>query len=213
MVGGGCMEVIKNNIDTVYICLVYFFPGYISAYIFDFFDFQRSEINKNLFIRSLFLSTMYIFFLKQFNDRKISEWNMNEYFIVFCIAIIFPYLCFLIKRIDGIDKCLKYMGVKTSLARNAMDYIKRTRKKESMTARVYLDNVNIMYSGKIAYDIYDVNIQYENNICLVKYKKYYRKDNEYIELLQEECDMDGKILLLNLKDIARIEFAAEKMKK
>ncbi|MTI62262.1 MAG: hypothetical protein FH762_20145 [Firmicutes bacterium] len=192
---------IKEIIELIPLLLLYIAPGYITLWILGLLYSIDLEKDKNLILKSLILSSIYISIVRCLNlDPAIS---LKGKIVIFLISIFVAYITY---HLSNQNCLMDTIGLKRTLHTDLFHDLVNVNNGPWMI--IYITADNIIYKGKLVYfrKIDD------------KEEKFYIVLSNFTSMtdtgtvLDNYEDDDGSIVVLNTKDVNIIEmFGSNKL--
>ena len=225
---GDIGTIIEDILYSLECYFVYFYPGFISFYVYHFVKAKKPTYDRVMIISCVIISYLYVVFYKLARDISVDEFETMDHLIMVIISAFIPYLWYLILK-NGrsvrnwfggfvivnsiaknklVEQFISFFRINTALENNPVDYMKKRADKkdfdEGVAFYVYLNDVDIIYRGCIRY--HEPDADRKQVIILSGYQRYIKKDGEYVLDPNGNHDRDGKHwVMLNIEDIKRIE--------
>lgn len=194
-----------------YLCYIY--PGYISMYLFYFFNGITLADTKSKIIKSITISYLYVLATRKviipcvnaITCVKLSTENSDLEFniILILLSVVIPYLIyiFLFKK-EKLIKLLKCLSIDTTNDKNEIDLLQR-KYNDTIWIRVYMKNNGLVYSGSLTEkEMEDGKTKF---FCLSKYRKYLIKKNGKVKKLDDFSNDDKEKVLIYLEQVSHFE--------
>ena len=196
------VDIVKSVLKVLTNYLQYFYPGFIFLWVFQFIRGKTLKENEVSIIKSIVISYLLICL------SKLTTINLDT-FLIFA-SIIFPYAIIRILESKTIKDALDFLGIKTSIHDNVIDLVngmvENANDKNKLALKVYMDDIGIMYYGWLR--IHESDNENNNVIALSSYQRYRKDDTgKYINDMIQSSNKEW--VILNGKDITRIEIATE----
>lgn len=192
---------IINIMNTVFFTItnyfIYFLPGFITIWLNNFIKGIETVVNKNTIILSFLISYIYTILLS------------SDKLIIF-ISIIIPFILILLRFLNSKFKILELLKIETSISHNILDHIKSLEldKNKGIVLKVYLNNSNVMYEGKLR--VHESDKDREQLVCLSGYREYHKNNEDKYEIYKKVYENDNsKWIIIKYDEIKIIEVAFE----
>lgn len=192
---------ITNIMNTVFFTItnyfIYFLPGFITIWLNNFIKGIETVVNKNTIILSFLISYIYTILLS------------SDKLIIF-ISITIPFILILLRFLNSKFKILELLKIETSISHNILDHIKslESDKKKGIVLKVYLNNSNVMYEGKLR--VHESDKDREQLVCLSGYREYHKNNEDKYEIYKQVYENDNsKWIIIKYDEIKIIEVAFE----
>lgn len=186
---------------------VYLYPGIITIFVYRFIKGWEVEENKNLVIKAIVISYLYVLLLQQFiYVDLIKEKNIPISFHVFLIliSIILPYLWWKFLNFSCFKCVMKRFGISTNIYDNPLDIIRAYE--SSVWLKVYLED-GVRYSGYLRN--YVSELERARYMMLSQYRvaHYSQEKNVYEQIYPIDDGIESKKdwVILDKQKIIRIE--------
>lgn len=189
---------ILKIMDSIATYIVYFYPGYISLYVYYFLKAKTLKDEKGTIAKAIVLSFLY----KVCIDRFQISSEIAYHFCLISISAIIPYIAHVAQESDTLKDIFKFLGIRTSLEENEIDILDNGE--ISPWLKVYMRNGNFVYEGFLG----KRELEEGNNrfISLKKYRKYILDENgKPQEPYIENNVTDDDIVIIYYDDIKIIE--------
>ena len=204
------MDSIMKNIAGY---IIYFYPGIISIYLFNFFSAKKTKDTQAFIIKSFAISYLYnlilqylltkLGFLKQGMDKNMVAYNICLLFISFFV----PYIVYRIKN----SKCFTCICGKMKISTSVTDVpfeLMEDENEEYTSLKVYLKDDPYVYMGFI--QEYEYENEVEKYVILACFRKYLVNKKVQEKLLEgHERDAYDEKVFIKFSDIKRIEKISE----
>lgn len=192
------VEDILKILDSIAKYIVYFYPGYLTIYIYYFLKAKTLKDDKGIIVKSVVLSFLYKILL----DKAYIESEILYHFWMICISIIVPYIGYSIQKSDMLMTFFELYEIPTSFEDNEIDMLDNSD--ISPWLKIYIKNEQFVYEGFLgSKELEDGKRRF---ISLKKYRKYIldeygRPQEPYIE----NHDTDDDEVVIFYDEIKLIE--------
>ncbi len=198
-----------------YICYIY--PGYITLYLYYYFQSLTLEDTTGKLLKSIAVSYFYVVIIKWMFGlaNRISFINIvdevdgvlfNIFLVFFSIAV--PCILNLLEKSDNFDKITKkikkVLKISTSFAKNEIEVIQK-KYKDTIWIYVHMKDSNIMYEGSLTEK--ELEACRTKFFCLSKYRKYYLLDKGKKKKLADYSGDEKEKVLIYFDQISHFEIA------
>lgn len=185
-------------LDSLAKYIVYFYPGYLTVYTYNFLKAFTVNETKAVIFKSIAISFLY----KTVIDSLQIEPLLRYHLIIFLVSIIVPYICYRLQNTKIILKVFEKLKINTRFETNEIDILDNG--KYSAKVRVYLENEKIVYEGFLGEKELEPNKK--QFITLKQFKKYVVDEDGYPKqpYIEDYTNDEDKVLLFYEK-INRIE--------
>lgn len=162
----------------------YFFPGYLTIYLYLFFRSLTFIENKANVIKAISISYIYVVILQEIvepfanyilpNSVLIYTGNYKyflEILALILMSVLFAYISYRVISSDLLSKFLLKINIRTSIATDELNQLERSTKDGTLWLCIYLKDSDIAYEGFV-YGM-DLEDNHRNYICLSRYRKYF----------------------------------------
>lgn len=196
----------------------YFFPGYLTIYLYLFFRSLAFKENKANIVKAISISYIYVVILQEIIEPFACHILPNnilihigsyKYFIeiisLILMSVLFAYISYRIISSNYLFNFLLKMDIRTSIATDELNQLERSTKDGSIWLCIYLKNSNIVYEGFV-YGM-DLEDNHRNYICLSRYRKYIVDDsgNPIHPYIEEYDDEPEEKVIIYYPEISIIE--------
>lgn len=196
-------EDLKFLIDELPNYIQYFYPGYITIYLYCFFRGITLRDTKNTVIKSIAISYLYTVVLNEILKAKYASLEYNIWLIV--IAVSCAYVSYMVIESESFSESLDGIYISTSTKLNEIDAMRDSLRNNSAWLKVYLKNDDIAYEGSLRK--YESEQEKRRFIMLSGYIKYrIEKNGEEKEIRNFKFKNKEQILIYD-EDIKYIESA------
>lgn len=188
---------ILKILDSLTKYVVYFYPGYVTIYVFYFLKTYTLSDRKEIIPKAVAIS----FFYKLFLDKIPISSQFGYHFLMLILSIIIPYLCYLIQQSEYFAEVLNFLNIATSFEDNEFDLLDKGEIGPWLI--VYLKDEDVVYAGFLG----DRELEEKKRkfITLRKYRKYQVKNGRKTKKLLEKHDYDDEIVVIYYESIKRVE--------
>lgn len=194
-------EDIKFLIDEIPKYIQYFYPGYITIYLYYFFRGLTLKDTKNTIIKSIGISYFYIVLLNTVLRAGYASLEYNIWLII--IAVITAYICYMVIDSESFRETLEGLYISTTTTLNEIDALRDIDEKKRAWLKVYLKNDHIVYEGSLRK--HESEQDRRSFIILSGYLKYRIEDDETEKLILDYKFKNRETVLIYSEDISRIE--------
>lgn len=194
----------EQLIDLLPQIIIYFLPGYVFIYFKNYLFSNDINDDDNIIIKSIISSYiiinifLFITNISRIKVNSVKDIVGNDFMIlvIICFAFLLGYLYFIIVKSERWHTIIQNIGInKTTYSTIWEDIIDSNI---GPHVRIYLDDYNIFYQGKI--NIIEDNGKDNYFISLSNFIKY--KNGKMIESYEYD---DNKIVVINTNKITRYE--------
>lgn len=189
-------EILKI-LDSLTKYVVYFYPGYITIYVFYFLKAYTLDDRKEIIPKTIALS----FFYKLFLDKIPMTSQLTYHCLMLTLSIVIPYLCYQIQQSEEFANLLNFLNIDTRFEDNELDLLDKGEFAPWLI--VYLKDDNVIYAGFLGER--ELEVKKRKFITLKKYRKYYIENHQKPKILLEKHDDDDEIVIIYYESIKRIE--------
>lgn len=138
----------------------YFFPGYLTIYLYLFFRSLTFIENKANVIKAISISYIYVVILQEIvepfanyilpNNVLIHAGNYKyflEILALILMSVLFAYISYRVISSDLLSKFLLKINIRTSIATDELNQLERSTKDGTLWLYIYLKDNNIAYEG------------------------------------------------------------------
>lgn len=185
-------------LDSIARYIVYFYPGYITLYVYNFIKAKTLKDEKGTIIKAVVLSFLY----KTCIDKLQISSEIAYHFWLILISVVVPYMADFLQKKKALKNILEFLNIPTSLEENEIDMLET--EKTSPWLRVYMRDRKFIYEGYLG------NRELEEGkrcfISLKQYEKYVLDQNGIPEsLCTEKNETDDDVVVIYYDDIMIIE--------
>lgn len=189
---------IHDFIAICIICIIYFYPGYITLYIYYFLKAKTLQDKKGIVAKAIVLSFLYTTCV----DRFLNISDIRYHVMLILIAIIIPYIANSLQKSSVLRSIFNVLGIDISMEENEIDILDTGEL--SSWLKVYLRDSKLVYEGYLGDR--ELESGKKRFISLKKYRKYILDANgKPLEPYIEENETDDDIVIIYYDDIERIE--------
>lgn len=191
-------EDILTILDSIATYIIYFYPGYITLYIYYFLKAKTLQDEKGTVAKAIVLSFLY----KTCVDRFLNVSDIRYHVMLILIAIIVPYIAHRLQKSSVLRNIFNALGIDISMEENEIDILDTGE--FSSWLKVYLRDSELVYEGYLGDR--ELESGKKRFISLKKYRKYILDTNgKPSEPYIEENETDDDIVIIYYDDIERIE--------
>lgn len=151
-------------LDSIANYIVYFYPGYLTIYVYYFLKAKTLKDEKGIVAKSVVISFLY----KTCLDRLNINLEMTYHVLMLCSSVIVPYIAILIQESDALKDLFEFLKIRTSFKDNEIDILDNGD--FSPWLKIYMQNEKIVYEGFLgSKELEEGKRQF---ISLKKYRKY-----------------------------------------
>ena len=194
-----------------YICYIY--PGYISMFLFYYFNGLTLNDTKSKVIKCITLSYLYILVAKKViipfvNESKCIELScenqaLDFHIVLILLSVIIPYFIYIgLFKNDMLTKILKFLSIDTVTYKNEINLL-QSKYDDTIWIRVYMKDKNLVYSGSLTEN--ELEEGKAKFFCLSKYRKYLIKQNGKEKKLVDFSNDDKEKVLIYLEQVSHFE--------
>ena len=194
--------------------IIYFYPGIISIYLYNFFTANTTKHTQIFLIKSFSISYIYVMLLQCFFShvlcKELNEASIACNLMLFSLSCVIPYILYRIRKSDMLSRICKLLKVETSTTSIPFELL--GEKKEAVSClKVYTKSNNYVYIGFLC--TYQFENEYEKYIILTGYKKFYF-DQIYEKTIEEHNPEDSnEKVYIRYDEIVLIEKISEERAK
>lgn len=204
-----CVDELKDIMLMLQNYFVYIYPGIISLAVFKFVRGCAVEENKNLLIKGIAISYLYVLTLQQFlqvdlNDAASIPLSFHAWLLLISVAV--PYIWWKILSSNCFKCFLKKRGIDTNIEENPLDIIRQHE--SSVWLNVYLED-GVMYSGYLRNYVSELNRARYMMLSQYRVNRFDSTTNAYKMVYPRAGENESKKdwVILDRKKIIRIEVA------
>lgn len=186
---------------------MYIYPGIISLSIYSFVIGHSMKENKITLLKGMSLSYIYVSILSFLLERPASSFGLFENFILIFASISLPIILNFIKKSKLLVAILKALNIYTEPDDNWLDLIKSKGGDKGIALKVFLDDQNLMYQGKLRE--HESDTSREQIVCLSGFRRYVKKKDKFV-LNKEYSGDNSHWVALKIKNVTRIEIDYQK---
>lgn len=189
---------ILKLMDSIATYIVYFYPGYISLYVYYFLKAKTLKDEKGTIAKSIVISFLYKICVDRF---QISS-EMAYHFCMMGVSTVTPYIAHVAQESDVLKDIFNFLDIQTSMDENEIDVLDDGEK--SPWLRVYMRNGKFVYEGYLGKrELEEGKKQF---ISLKKYRKYIldEKGNPQKPYIENNIT-DDDVVVIYYDDIEIIE--------
>ncbi len=188
---------ILKILDSLTRYIVYFYPGYITIYVYYFLKAKTLKEDKGIIAKSVVLSFLYKICIEKF---RISS-EILYHFTMVTVSIIIPYIVYLIQESDIAREILDFLNIPISFKENEIEALEG---EESPWLVVYMKNEKFVYEGFLGER--ELEEGKKRFISLKKYRKYILDDEGNPRKPYIKNNMtDDDVVIIYYDDIEIIE--------
>ena len=130
---------ILKIIDSIATYIVYFYPGYISLYVYHFLKAKTLKDEKGTIAKSIVISFLYKICVDRF---QISS-EIAYHFCMIGVSTVVPYIAHVAQKSDALKEVFSFLDIQTSMDENEIDVLDDGE--ISPWLKVYLRNDKFVY--------------------------------------------------------------------
>lgn len=202
------VENILKIIDSLAEYIVYFYPGYMTIYIFYFLRAKTLKDENNVIAKAVVISFIYKLFVDKVPLDKLSQGRIlldskiSYHVLLILIAVVVPYIGYRMQKSEKIIIIFNLLKITTRFEDNEIDIL--DNQEISAWLKVYMQDEKIVYEGFLG----DKELESGKRqfISLKKYRKYILGDDgRPKEPYIEEHDSDDDVVVIFYNQIKTIE--------
>lgn len=202
------VENILKIIDSLAEYIVYFYPGYMTIYIFYFLRAKTLKDENKVIAKAVVISFIYKLFVDKVPLDKLSQGRIPldsqiiYHVLLILIAVIVPYIGYRMQNSEKIIGIFNLLKITTRFEDNEIDIL--DNQEISAWLKVYMQDEKIVYEGFLG----DKELESGKRqfISLRKYRKYILGDDgRPKEPYIEEHDSDDDVVVIFYNQIKTIE--------
>lgn len=194
-------EDIKSLIDEIPNYIQYIYPGYITIYLYYFFRGLTLKDGKNVIVKSIAISYIYIIFLNNMIKVQYSSLGYNIWLIV--IGILVAYVSYFLIECEKIANLLGKINIATSTKLNEIEAVLDSSSGNKAWLKIYLKEDNVIYEGSLFK--FELESDRRCFVMLSGYRKYQVESDKSEKLLIDFKFQNKERVIIYSEDIKCIE--------
>lgn len=200
------VEEILLILDSLAKYISYFYPGYVTVYVYNFLKAFTVNETKGVIFKSIAISFLYKTCIDSLQVESLFYYHLTLFFV----SVVVPYICYSLQKTEIVLKAFEKLGINTRFETNEIDILDNGE--YSAKLRVYLENERVMYEGLLGEKELEPNKK--QFIILKQFKKYIVDKDGYSNksCIESYANDEDKVLLFYEK-INRIEKISREIEK
>ena len=189
---------ILKLMDSIATYIVYFYPGYISLYVYHFLKAKTLKDEKGTIAKSIVISFLYKICVDRFHLSS----EIAYHFCMIGVSTVVPYIAHVAQKSDVLKEVFSFLDIQTSMDENEIDVLDDGE--ISPWLKVYLRNDKFVYEGYLGKS--ELEEGKKQFISLKKYRKYIldEKGNPQKPYIENNIT-DDDVVVIYYDDIEIIE--------
>lgn len=179
----------------------YFYPGYITIYIYYFFRAKHVPDTKAVILKALGISYVYSVILSKVNDGSTMMYN----FWLIILSVMVAYMAYLFTKSETTERIFRILNVETCFWDNEIEALQGLDVGAWLV--VYLIDEDVVYEGWLHFKEMEPNRR--QYITLTNFRKYLISNETgkpvepYIEMHDEDAEEEVTIFYNKIKRIEK----------